>query len=162
MTDGSNDTAGPPTTATGGCQCGAVRYTIRARLAEQECNVCHCRMCQKASGGPFMVFVNLPAAAVTWTRGEPTRFASSSLASRGFCKACGTPLTYERTADRISVSHGSLDDPAAVVPTTRLGSETVLAWSEAVGTIPIQSAADWLASLGPTPVANHQHPDHDL
>lgn len=36
--------------ATGGCQCGAVRYAL---YAAPEGSVCHCRMCQKAVGGPF-------------------------------------------------------------------------------------------------------------
>ena len=39
---------------TGGCQCGAVRYRLEAEPTGV--NVCHCRMCQKASGGPFMTF----------------------------------------------------------------------------------------------------------
>ena len=38
----------------GGCQCGAVRYRLMAEPTGV--NICHCRMCQKASGGPFMAF----------------------------------------------------------------------------------------------------------
>ena len=37
---------------TGGCQCGAVRYEWTTRPAYS--SVCYCRMCQKASGQPFM------------------------------------------------------------------------------------------------------------
>ena len=37
---------------TGGCQCGAVRYALNA---QPEGSFCHCRMCQRASGGPFGV-----------------------------------------------------------------------------------------------------------
>ena len=94
MTDGTAQ-AGE---ATGGCQCGAVRYAIRLPIAE--CNLCHCRMCQKASGGPFMVFVAVPSDTVTFTRGSPPLFASSSFAKRGFCRDCGTPLTYEGDQER--------------------------------------------------------------
>jgi hypothetical protein len=36
----------------GGCQCGEVRY--RAEGPRDRASVCYCRMCQKASGGPFM------------------------------------------------------------------------------------------------------------
>jgi hypothetical protein len=39
---------------TGGCQCGAVRYQLLTP-PEHAC-ICHCRMCQRASGQPFMAF----------------------------------------------------------------------------------------------------------
>lgn len=155
MADGRAETG----KATGGCQCGAVRYAIAPPLVE--CNLCHCRMCQKASGGPFMVFVAVPADAVTFTRGAPAFFASSSFARRGFCRDCGTPLTYQSKPERLSVSHGSLDEPALIAPTERLSSETVLGWSEHVGELPIESLADWLASMAPASIVNHQQPDHD-
>ena len=45
---------GPGANTTGGCQCGAVRYALLA--LPLEVSVCHCRMCQKASGGPIMAF----------------------------------------------------------------------------------------------------------
>ncbi len=41
----------------GGCQCGAVRYRLVAEPTGV--NICHCRMCQKASGGPFMAFAGV-------------------------------------------------------------------------------------------------------
>ena len=39
---------------TGGCQCGAVRYALLAEPYDP--HICHCRMCQKAFGGPFAPF----------------------------------------------------------------------------------------------------------
>ena len=42
---------------TGGCQCGAVRYALYAE--PQRAGVCHCRMCQKAVGGPFMAWATV-------------------------------------------------------------------------------------------------------
>ena len=32
----------------GGCQCGALRYRLGAM--PEDVHLCHCRMCQKASG----------------------------------------------------------------------------------------------------------------
>ena len=125
---------------TGGCQCGAVRYAIRGDIPE--CNLCHCRMCQKAGGGPFMVFIALPADRVTWTAGLPTLYPSSSVATRGFCSACGTPLTYQFKPERLSLTHGSLDDPTVIAPTERLSSETVLPWAS--------TSANYRSSRWPT------------
>ena len=39
---------------TGGCQCGAVRYRLDA--PPNDANICHCRMCQKATGSPYGAF----------------------------------------------------------------------------------------------------------
>ena len=107
---------------TGGCQCGAVRYRLEAEPTGA--NVCHCRMCQKASGGPFMAFAGVRFDELVWTRGAPRVFASSALAERGFCADCGTPLTYRLLdRDRISVTIGSLDRPSAVAPEMQYGAE---------------------------------------
>src|SRR4051794_22851302 len=93
---------------TGGYQCGAVRY--RLEVEPTGSNVCHCRMCQKAGGAPFMAFAGVKLAELVWTQGAPTLFASSDFAERGFCAACGTPLTYRaKDFDRIAVTIGSLD-----------------------------------------------------
>jgi hypothetical protein len=79
-------------TYSGGCQCGAVRFRIEGALHRP--SICHCRMCQKATGNFYAPLVSVRNAKLTWTRGEPTRFRSSNHVSRGFCEKCGTPLTY--------------------------------------------------------------------
>ena len=99
----------------GGCQCGAVRYRLIAEPTGV--NICHCRMCQKASGGPFMAFAGVRVSEFVVTSGAITTFSSSDIAERGFCAQCGTPLTYQGLgSDRVSVTLGSLDDPGAAEP----------------------------------------------
>ena len=112
-----------PTRLTGGCQCGAVRYVLTARPAAA--SICHCRMCQKAGGAPFMAFTGgVRQERFVFTRGAPAIYRSSEIAERGFCALCGTPLTYRLIGrDRISVTIGSLDRPAEVAPTEQLGVE---------------------------------------
>ncbi|WP_042674698.1 GFA family protein, partial [Xanthomonas citri] len=75
----------------GGCQCGAVRFHVRGALADA--SICHCRMCQKAFGAYYAPLVSVRGTEFRWTRGEPKRFASSTVVQRGFCADCGTPLT---------------------------------------------------------------------
>jgi len=45
---------------TGGCQCGAIRFAVKA--APVKVSICHCRMCQKASGAPFASFADIDRA----------------------------------------------------------------------------------------------------
>ena len=142
---------------TGGCQCGAVRYRLDAEPAGS--NVCHCRMCQKAGGAPFMAFAGVKLAELVWTRGAPKIFASSDFAERGFCSDCGTPLTYRATEhDRIAVTIGSLDHGGDVPPEKQFGTESKLPWTDAISNLP---ARDFTAALDGRSIRSHQHPDHE-
>ena len=77
----------------GGCQCGAVRYV--AHVVDDEAYYCHCRMCQKAFGNLFGAYFLALGEFVGWETGDPTYFHSSNIARRGFCRECGTPLSFE-------------------------------------------------------------------
>ncbi|MBV9014322.1 MAG: GFA family protein [Alphaproteobacteria bacterium] len=110
----------------GGCQCGRIRY--RARAPRDRASVCFCRMCQKASGGPFMAFVRFPAEQVEWLT-APSVFASSNRAERGFCQTCGTPLSYRHLGSPfLSVTLNSLDDPALIRPEMAFSPEAAPDW----------------------------------
>ncbi len=110
-------------TMTGGCQCGRVRYL--ARIAGDDAYLCHCRMCQRATGGVSIAFKNAKRAEVIWDR-EPDRYASSPIAQRGFCRECGTPLTFEYNegSENIDLTIGSFDEPGRFRPTTQFGIES--------------------------------------
>jgi hypothetical protein len=143
---------------TGGCQCGAVRYRLES--VPDGAVICHCRMCQKASGGAFTAFCGVPKTDLVVTSGAVSVFRSSDIAERGFCALCGTPLTYHVLgSQRIGVTIGSLDDPNSVVPGEQLGTESRVRWLSAALNAPLASLDDWLESRGVSSVGSRQHPD---
>jgi hypothetical protein len=101
----------------GGCACGAIRYesTGQPMLMLH----CHCRDCQRASGGPFSSYVIVPKEAFKLTRGEPRFHASPSEAGgmtrRGFCSDCGAPVVVRPDAQPqlVAIRTASLDDPSS-------------------------------------------------
>ena len=151
-----------PTTPilTGGCQCGAIRFALSA--APIRVSVCHCRMCQKATGAPFASLAEIPNESFSWTRGKPASFASSSIAERDYCAGCGTPLSYRRIGGpTIEIATGAFDRPDRVVPTLQFGTESRLGWVVAIANMPSQTTLQNQGSEKLQKIVNHQHPDHD-
>jgi hypothetical protein len=74
---------------TGHCLCKAVTVQVSG-AHDPRSGACHCRMCQRWSGGLFLCF-NADAAGVTVT-GPVARYASSEFAERAFCSVCGSHL----------------------------------------------------------------------
>lgn len=140
---------------TGGCQCGAVRFAVDGELGRA--TICHCRMCQKAFGSFFGPFVSVKVPELTWTRGEPKRFQSSNKIRRGFCEACGTPLTYEWSEDVIELAIGAFDEPASIRPTAQLARDARLPWVDELADLPtVQPPQGFYEAI-----VSYQHPDHD-
>jgi hypothetical protein len=99
-----------------------VRYI--AQVADDEAYLCHCRMCQRATGGVSVPYKNLAKAEVAWAH-EPDWYESSPVARRPFCRECGTPLGFAfNESDRIDLTVGSFDDPSAFHPVANFGVES--------------------------------------
>jgi hypothetical protein len=145
---------------TGGCQCGAVRFALAT--APTRVSICHCRMCQKASGAPFASLADIPLEQFSWTRGPPAAFRSSSIAERDFCAACGTPLSYRRIGgSKIEIMTGAFDRPDRVVPTQQFGSESRLGWVVAIANLPSQTTLQNYGAEKMASIVSNQHADHD-
>jgi hypothetical protein len=99
---------------TGGCYCGAVRYECTAEPIMMF--KCHCRDCQKLSGGGFSAAVYVPKRAFKVIKGTLRKHFTQSLATgrheRGFCADCGSRLTGGESEEGIGITAGSLDDPS--------------------------------------------------
>jgi hypothetical protein len=98
----------------GGCYCGAVRYVAEGEpmLKAQ----CHCRECQYISGGAPNMFLLMPPAGLSYSKGAPKTFKRSDLdnpVTREFCAECGTHLTTRRPGlNAVILKVGTLDEPA--------------------------------------------------
>lgn len=81
---------------TGRCLCGAVTVTVRG-AHDPRVGACHCRMCQRWTGGLFLCFTaEVSAVSVS---GEVRRFRSSPFAERAFCPQCGSHLWFNDVDD---------------------------------------------------------------
>lgn len=145
---------------TGGCQCDAVRFALYGEPVR--IGVCHCRMCQKAAGAPFMALADIPLTAFAWTRGTPATFRSSSRADRDFCARCGTPLSYRKIdGDKIELMCGAFDEPARVAPTYAVGTESKVAWVDALAGLAGRTTETNMGAAAVGAIVSTQHPDHD-
>jgi hypothetical protein len=98
-------------TVTGGCLCGALRFTATGE--PYRVGLCHCMDCRKHHGALFHASAIYPEAAVT-TTGEARHFRD-----RSFCPTCGSPV-YAHIGGEIGINLGSLDDPSRFRPTYEL------------------------------------------
>jgi hypothetical protein len=89
---------------TGGCLCGAVRYTAGGEPLHV--GRCHCTDCRKESGSAFTVYAQWPVEAFSLT-GE-----ISSYHGRGFCPRCGSRILnpIEPGDPVVEVRIGTLDE----------------------------------------------------
>lgn len=101
---------------TGGCLCGAVRFTARGAL--RAVVACHCTQCRKQSGH-FYAATSSASADLDVTGAENlTWYAASDTARRGFCRHCGSALFWRRNAgDKTSILAGSFDSPSGLTLT---------------------------------------------
>ena len=141
---------------TGGCACGRIRYT--AAFDNDEAYLCHCRMCQRATGSISIAFKNFRKADVVWDR-EPDWYQSSPIAQRPYCRECGTSLGFAfPDAEKMDLTIASLDDPARFRPVHHFGVESLhRAWINTEGlpeyrTDDYQPVVDrWIEAVGKLP-----------
>jgi hypothetical protein len=144
-------------TMTGGCACGKVRF--QASVEPGEAYLCHCRMCQRATGSVSIAFINAKLADVTWA-GEPDWYDSSPIARRPFCARCGTSLgfMFSADADKMDLAVAAFDDPSLFKPKHHFGVESMHRdWINTEGlpeyrTDEHQKLVDkWIAATGKVP-----------
>ena len=105
----------------GGCACGRIRFT--ARIENDEAYLCHCRMCQRATGSISIAFKNVKQADVDWAH-EPDWYESSPIAKRPYCRDCGTSLGFQfrQGSENMDLAIASFDDPSRFRPKHHFGA----------------------------------------
>ena len=126
-------------TITGGCLCGAVRYTAEAEAASA--TVCHCRDCQKFTGSVFAALVMVPKNALTLS-GPVKTFTgvggSGKTILRHFCPESGSSIAEEPgTRPGMAIlTVGTFDDPTIVAPAREIFRDDAVPWVQVHGDIP--------------------------
>ncbi len=116
----------------GGCQCGAIRFTINSAPRLAYC--CHCTDCQKQASSAFGISVWFRADDFVLNSGSLSRW--DTLADSGnvkecvFCPDCGTRI-YHGDIEKfeiISVKGGTLDDIQRIRPIAHIWTRSALPW----------------------------------
>ncbi len=116
----------------GGCLCGAVRYTATAE--PMMTRTCWCRVCQYFASGNATVNVVFPTDSIKIT-GPMKDYVSSADSGnrmhRRFCPECGTHLFSESEArpHLIIVRAGTLDDPEIARSTAMIWTKSAPSWA---------------------------------
>ncbi|WP_269582888.1 GFA family protein [Roseibium sp. Sym1] len=106
-------------THTGGCLCGAVRFTATGQPLRV--GLCHCMDCRKHHGALFHASAIYPEDAVT-VEGE-----TGSYQRRSFCPRCGSSV-FSQTGDEMELHLGAFDAPDQFRPSYELWTIRREAW----------------------------------
>jgi hypothetical protein len=118
-------------TLSGGCLCGAVRYTVNGEA--QRFYHCHCSRCRKASGTGHAsnLFVQ---GTLTWTSGEELvrtfKLPEAARFANSFCEVCGSRMPrFIEKVGMVFIPAGSLDDEPDIRPQARIFLDSRAQWS---------------------------------
>ena len=123
----------------GGCACGAIRFVCEGEPVAMI--KCHCRDCQRASGGAYAAIAVFQKAKATLT-GEPKYHSvigsSGQPVRRGFCESCGSPVSIllDGKPDIVGFQAANLDDPAAFKAGIEFYTDSAWPWDLLDATTP--------------------------
>ncbi len=114
----------------GGCQCGAVRYTLRAPPVVFY--ICHCSECQTQSSSGFGESMRVRKAdlEISGALHQYERPSASGGVVGEFCPNCGTRLFHGRGAykDTLNIKAGTLDDTSWLRPAGHIWTQSKQPW----------------------------------
>ena len=118
----------------GGCACGKVRYRLTS--APMFVHACHCRDCQRQTGGPFAINALIETYRIEMLGDAPTPVSMPTDSGRPHdihrCPDCATAVwsDYGRRPGLRFVRVTTLDDPTAIEPDVHIFTRSKLPWLE--------------------------------
>ncbi len=145
---------------TGGCGCGAVRYTLSS--APILLFACHCSLCQRQSGSAFGLSLRVHRADLAITGPTATALRKTERAEPSeslFCQACGGRIFNARPGTPFChLRGGTLDNTGWLRPAAHIWASRRQPWIELGDTALIYDeqpdgldriAAHWQAHMAP-------------
>ena len=118
-------------TRTGGCLCGAVRYSVSGEPMRMM--NCHCKACQRSSGSAHSTIALYPRNALS-VQGNLKGYEYAGDSGRkleiNFCPDCGAPvlLNIRAMPDVVSIKVGSFDDTSWFDPGVEIWTDSAQNW----------------------------------
>jgi len=121
---------------TGGCHCGAIRFEIAAEPLETYC--CHCRICQRTSGAPFLAGMVVAIEDFAFTKDDPVEYQSSPHITRLFCHICHAQIGSRQPGETklMDIHLVLLDDPNAIEPSYHMFASRQPSWLKLADDLP--------------------------
>lgn len=121
------------TGAEGGCDCGKVRYRLKAEPIVIKC--CHCHACQRQTGSAFALNVIIESEHVEQIGEAPEQWDLDTSSGMGqanmrcpSCKVSVWSVFNAAGAKAYFVRAGTLDDPSGIEPDLHIFTESKLPW----------------------------------
>jgi hypothetical protein len=119
-----------PAPYTGGCLCGALRYTVQAEPLT--IYACHCTDCQRRTGSAFALSMVVPRDALVLEKDRPVeyrvsmpdgRIKTGRACAKCACRLWGEPVKAPKIA---IVQPGTLDDTSWIRPVAHIWTRSAM------------------------------------
>ncbi|MGI9317632.1 MAG: GFA family protein, partial [bacterium] len=99
---------------------------------------CHCLSCRRNTGCAVVTFLGYPSEKVTFTHGTLSTYHSSPGVRRGFCKVCGTPMSFEadRFPGEIHLYISAMENPDDFLPQRHVHYAEKISWFDTDDNLP--------------------------
>lgn len=114
-------------TMSGRCYCGAVKFRVGGdpvKVAH-----CHCENCRRHTGCAVVTSAGYKREQIAFTADRPCEFSADGSAYRGFCKECGSTISYRKAGSQYMFLYlGLFDEPNELKPGVHMMYSEKLKW----------------------------------